>query len=116
MQTARRPELRRNDYSLSADQRDVETVFADFFARECPSSRVRGAEPLGHDDKLWRSLAQTGAVTMGVPETLGGGGASVLDLVLVAGASGRHLAPVPLIEAAVALRLLAAAAPGAARA
>lgn len=114
METARRPELRRNDYSLTEEQRDVEAVFADFFLRECPGSRVRDAEPLGHDEKLWRSLTSTGAVTMGVPEELGGGGASLVDLALVAGRFGRHLAPVPLIEAAVALRLLAAAAPGAA--
>ncbi|TDD38350.1 acyl-CoA dehydrogenase [Actinomadura sp. KC06] len=115
MQTARRPELRRNDHTLSEDQQDVEVVFAEFFLRECPSSRVRDAEPLGYDEKLWRSLVQTGAVTMGLPEALGGGGASVLDLALVAGAFGRHLAPVPLIEAAVALRLLADAAPDVAR-
>ena len=60
MRTAHRPELRRNDYSLGQEQRDVQAAFAEFFVRECPSSRVREAEPLGHDGKLWRSLVQIG--------------------------------------------------------
>ncbi|MFC4055208.1 acyl-CoA dehydrogenase family protein [Actinomadura syzygii] len=113
--TAHRPELRRNDYSLGEEQADVQAAFTELFTRECPTSRVREAEPLGHDEGLWRSLVRTGAATMGLPEALGGGGASPLDLALVAEAAGRHVAPVPLIEASVALRLLAVAAPDLAR-
>ncbi|GAA4232774.1 alkylation response protein AidB-like acyl-CoA dehydrogenase [Streptosporangium album] len=104
-------EVRRNDYSLSDDQRAVRDSFTEFFVRECPSSRVRDAEPHGFDEKLWRSMAQTGAVTMGLPMELGGGDADLVDLVLVAEQYGRHLAPVPLIEATVALRLLGRSAP-----
>ena len=44
---------------------------------------------------------------MAVPEEMGGYGASLLDLSLVAELHGRHVAPAPLIEAQVAVRLLA---------
>ena len=44
-------ELRYCDYSLTDDQESVRDAFRDFFASECPSTRVRAAEPLGHDEK-----------------------------------------------------------------
>jgi alkylation response protein AidB-like acyl-CoA dehydrogenase len=104
-------ELRRNDYSLSDDQQFLRDTFVDFFTRECPSSRVREAEPRGFDEKLWRSLLHLDTLTMGLPEERGGGGASLVDLALVTEQSGRYLAPVPLVDAVVAMRLLDASAP-----
>src|SRR5437764_10816031 len=50
-------ELRYADYSLGSDQEAVRDAFAEFFRNECPSERVRAAEPLGYDEKLWRQLA-----------------------------------------------------------
>jgi alkylation response protein AidB-like acyl-CoA dehydrogenase len=44
---------------------------------------------------------------MALPESCGGYGASLLDLVLVAEQHGRHVAPAPLVEAQVAARLVA---------
>ncbi|MDQ7908567.1 acyl-CoA dehydrogenase family protein [Phytohabitans sp. ZYX-F-186] len=100
-------ELRRNDYSLSDDQEAVRQAFAEFFGQECPTTRVRAAEPLGHDEALWHQLAKLGAVSMALPEPAGGDGATLVDLLLVAEEYGRALAPVPLVEAAVTARLLA---------
>jgi alkylation response protein AidB-like acyl-CoA dehydrogenase len=48
-----------------------------------------------------------GAVAMAVPDTGGGWGASALELALIAEQQGRFVAPVPVIEAQVAARLLA---------
>ncbi len=45
---------------------------------------------------------------MAVPEAVGGWGASLLDLALVAEEVGRALAPAPVVETQVAARLLAA--------
>jgi alkylation response protein AidB-like acyl-CoA dehydrogenase len=61
-------ELRYTDYSLSSDQEAVRDAFGEFFANECPTERVRAAEPLGYDEKLWRMLADLGAASMGLPE------------------------------------------------
>src|SRR5258707_15665049 len=101
--------IRRNDYSLSPEQEEVRELFADFFKSEVPSTRVRGAEPVGFDERLWKQLAGMGAISMGLPESEGGAGSSMVDLTLVAEQYGRSLAPVPLIEATVAARLLSKA-------
>ena len=100
------------DYSLSSDQEAVRDAFADFFRHECPSERVRAAEPLGYDEKLWRQLADMGAASMGLPEQAGGDGAALVDLLLVAEEAGAALAPVPFIEHVAASRALAGS-PGA---
>ncbi len=102
-------ELRYADYSLSSDQEAVRDAFAEFFRNECPSERVRAAEPLGHDEKLWRQLADMGAASMGLPERAGGDGAALVDLLLVAEEAGAALAPVPFVEHVAASRALAGA-------
>jgi alkylation response protein AidB-like acyl-CoA dehydrogenase len=97
------------DLSLGEDQQTLRAAFAEFFDKESTVERVRAAEPLGFDQELWTKLAGTGAIAMGLPEDAGGGGASNLDLVLVAEQYGRRIAPVPFIEAAVAGHVLAEA-------
>ncbi|MGE0880453.1 MAG: acyl-CoA dehydrogenase family protein [Acidimicrobiia bacterium] len=95
------------DLSYSEDQRSLLEVFADFFAKESTIERVRAAEPLGFDERLWNQIVQTGAPTMAVPEKLGGGGATMLDLVLVAEEFGKRIAPIPFVEVASTARMLA---------
>jgi alkylation response protein AidB-like acyl-CoA dehydrogenase len=106
--------LRRADYGISEEQEALRDAFASFFERECPSERVRAAEPTGFDPDLWRRLTDMRAVAMGLPEAAGGDGAGLVELSLVTEEFGRRLAPVPLIEAIVAARLLAQEAPAAA--
>jgi alkylation response protein AidB-like acyl-CoA dehydrogenase len=102
-------ELRYSDYSLAAEQVAVRDAFRDFLAGQCPTSRVRAAEPLGFDARLWRQLTELGAATMGLPESSGGDGASLLDLAIVAEEMGAALAPVPFAEHVAASRAIAAA-------
>ncbi len=97
------------DLSLGADQLTLRAAFAEFFDKESTVERVRAAEPLGFDQDLWAKLAGTGAIAMGLPEDAGGGGASNLDLVIVAEQYGRRIAPVPFVEAAAAGHVLAQA-------
>jgi alkylation response protein AidB-like acyl-CoA dehydrogenase len=94
---------------LDENQALVQETFADFFAKEVGPERVRAAEPLGFDESLWEQVVSMGAPTMAVPEDKGGGGARALDLALVAELVGRHLAPVPFVEAAATANLLASA-------
>lgn len=94
------------DLNPSEEQQQLIDTFAAFYGKECPVERVRASEPLGHDAELWSRLREMGALVMAVDEGSGGWGASVLDLALVAEQHGRHIAPVPLIEAQVAARLL----------
>ncbi|MFW0785782.1 acyl-CoA dehydrogenase family protein [Gordonia sp. CPCC 206044] len=102
-----RYELRREDYSLSADQSDLQTAYAKFFQTYSTIDVVRAAEENGIDRSLWERLCATGASTMALPEEVGGDGATLVDLTLVAEEIGRWLAPVPWIDHVVASRLLA---------
>src|SRR5215510_15380720 len=92
---------------LGEDQRALDEVFAAFFRRESPVAVVRGAEPLGFDPALWAQFAELGGPGMGAPESVGGGGAGLGDLAVVADQLGQAIAPVPLIEHTVASRVLA---------
>jgi alkylation response protein AidB-like acyl-CoA dehydrogenase len=103
------------DLNPSAEQQQLINAFAAFYAKECPTDRVRAAEPSGHDADLWARLRGMGALDMAVDEPSGGWGASLLDLALVAEQHGRHLGPAPLVEAQAAARLLARAGTDAAR-
>lgn len=102
-----RYELRRLDYSLSEDHVDVQTAYRQFFKTHCDIEAVRAAEPSGFDKSLWERLCAMGATTMALPEAVGGDGATLVDLTLVAEELGRALAPVPWIDHVVAARLLA---------
>lgn len=102
-----RYELRRLDYSLSADHTDLQNAYRQFFKSYCPIDAVRAAEPSGFDKSLWERLCAMGATTMALPESVGGDGATLVDLTLVAEEIGRSLAPVPWIDHVCAARLLA---------
>lgn len=102
-----RYELRRLDYSLSEDHQALQAAYKDFFTTRCTIETVRAAEASGFDKNLWERLCAMGATTMAVPESVGGDGATLVDLTLVAEEIGRSLAPVPWIDHVVAARLLA---------
>ena len=101
-----RYELRRLDYSLSEDHQAIQEAYKQFFKTHCPIDSVRAAEETGFDKSLWERLCAMGATTMALPESLGGDGATLVDLTLVAEEIGRSLAPVPWIDHVVAARLL----------
>lgn len=94
------------DLGLTPDQEAIAELFDGFFAKECPPSVAREAEPLGYDPVLWAKLVELGAPGMGSAEAAGGGGASLADLLVVAEAAGRAIAPVPLIDHLAALSVL----------
>ena len=101
-----RYELRRLDYSLSDDHQALQAAYRDFFKTHCSIETVRAAEASGFDKSLWERLCTMGATTMALSEDVGGDGATMVDLTLVAEEIGRSLAPVPRIDHVCAARLL----------
>ncbi|MEB3029979.1 acyl-CoA dehydrogenase family protein [[Mycobacterium] nativiensis] len=99
-------ELRRLDYSLSEDHIALRDAYQQFFGTHCDIETVRAAEESGFDKNLWERLCAMGATTMALPESVGGDGATLVDLVMVAEEIGRALAPVPWIDHVCAARLL----------
>ncbi len=68
-------------------------------------------DAVGQDQELATRVGhrrRPGLLHIGVPEGLGGAGAGLFELVLVAEEAGRRLAPVPLAETVAATRLLGA--------
>ena len=102
-----RYELRRLDYSLTEDHKALQAAYRDFLKTHCPIETVRAAEESGFDKSLWERLCGMGATTMALPDSVGGDGATLVDLTLVAEEIGRSLAPVPWIDHVCAARLLA---------
>ncbi len=102
-----RYELRRIDYSLTDDHQALQAAYRDFFKTHCSIETVRAAEESGFDKSLWERLCGMGATTMALPDAVGGDGATLVDLTLVAEEIGRSLAPVPWIDHVCAARLLA---------
>ena len=97
------------DLNLTDEQQEIVSAVRSFLTDRCPSDVVRASEPDGFDADLWGAYCQMAGPTIGVPERLGGGGASLLDLELVCEQVGAFLAPIPFIEGAVACRVLASA-------
>jgi alkylation response protein AidB-like acyl-CoA dehydrogenase len=91
---------------LPEDSVPVKEMFERFFAAEATPERVRAAEPAGFDPALWRSLVELGAPAMRLSADAGGGGMSLFDTALMMEQAGRRLAPAPLAESIVALRIL----------
>jgi alkylation response protein AidB-like acyl-CoA dehydrogenase len=91
---------------LSPESSAVRDAFERFFATESAAARVRAAEPTGFDPALWRQLVELEAPFMRVRAEAGGGAMGLFDTVLVMEQAGRRLAPAPLAEAIVALRIL----------
>lgn len=102
-----RHELRRLDYSLTDDHEALQAAYKDFFKTHCSIETVWAAQETGFDKSLWERLCAMGATTMALPESVGGDGATLVDLTLVAEEIGRSLAPAPWIDHVVAARLLA---------
>ncbi len=91
---------------LPDDSLPVQDMFEKFFATEATPARVRAAEPIGFDPALWKDLVDLEAPFMRLSVEAGGGGMSLFDTCLMMEQAGRRLAPAPLAEAVVALRIL----------
>jgi alkylation response protein AidB-like acyl-CoA dehydrogenase len=84
-------------------QQTAARVAADHALTVAPTERG----PAG-DGRLWRAMCDTGFVALHAPESAGGGGASAIDVSLVAEQLGQHLCAAPFIgQAVLAPELLA---------
>jgi alkylation response protein AidB-like acyl-CoA dehydrogenase len=90
------------DLELDDDQLAIRELFAGFFEKECPPELVRAREGLGFAPALWDRVQELGIDAMALE-------AGLLGAALAAEQAGRHLAPVPLAEHIVAIRLVARA-------
>jgi alkylation response protein AidB-like acyl-CoA dehydrogenase len=96
------------DLGLSDEQAAVVELFGALGTKWSTPEIVRAHEELGFAPALWDQLVAAGAPGMAVAAEHGGGGSGLLELALGVEQLGRALAPAPLVEHAVAARLLTA--------
>ncbi len=86
---------------LSEDQELIATTARDFLAASSPVSRFRAlrdaGDPLGFSPALLREMAGLGWLGIPFDEKEGGAGLGLAELVLIAEALGRKLAPEPIV-------------------
>src|SRR3954453_15854933 len=86
------------DLALGAAEEVVRRGVGDLLDATCPPPRVRAAEPLGFDAELWSQLESAPVPYAG----------RLTELAVASEEVGKRLAPVPVVEVAVARRLLTA--------
>jgi alkylation response protein AidB-like acyl-CoA dehydrogenase len=94
------------DLARSPEQEQLCDSVRSLLTRECTPERVRRSHDSGYDGALWRQLHELGLIEMSLPSEEEGTGATLLDLALVCELLGEFLVPAPVIETAVAVRLL----------
>ncbi|GII02685.1 acyl-CoA dehydrogenase family protein [Planobispora takensis] len=91
------------DFNLDETQDDLRELAAKVLDRETTTSRLDAHDESGapYDAGLWGSLAQAGLLGACLPEEAGGAGLGPVELAVVLRESGRHVAPVPLLQSLV---------------
>ncbi len=92
------------DFRLSAEQDDLRELTNKILTERVTNDSHKAAAAAEHglDMGLWKMLADSGIVGIGLPETVGGGGLGLLEAAVVLEEIGRATAPVPAFAVLVA--------------
>jgi len=95
------------DFTFSAEQDDFRAAVRTTLASEAPSAYVRAMieDPVGVTPALWATMADLGWLGVLVPESAGGLGLGLVDLVVLQEELGRLPFPGPVLSSAVAATL-----------
>ena len=99
------------DFTYDAEQEALRDVARQAMDRETGGELVRrlADDPVGHDDRLWATLAELGWTGLVIPESEGGAGGDLADLCIVLTETGRVPLPGPFFSSAVFATLAARA-------
>ncbi|GIH92556.1 acyl-CoA dehydrogenase family protein [Planobispora siamensis] len=91
------------DFNLDETQDDLRELAAKVLDRETTTARLDAHDKSGapYDAGLWGALAQAGLLGACLPEEAGGAGLGPMELAVILRESGRHVAPVPLLQSLV---------------
>ena len=97
------------DLLPSAEQRELTSAAAEFFAEQIPVSTIRERrdEPTAIAAKLWTAGAELGLLGLSAPEEVGGSGRDLPDEALLFREVGRALVPGPFVTTVLGARLAA---------
>ena len=97
------------DFSFSEEAEAVRELAEQVFAGSMSVERVKEVEASDEriDRSLWKELASTGLLGIGLPEAHGGAGLGLVEVCLVLMAQARQVAPVPYWPTVIAAQALA---------
>ena len=98
------------DVRPSPPQQLLVATAREYLRRHCPIELVQrlANDSRGHDDKLWRGMAELGWPGLLVPSDFGGSDGSLLDVVLLVEELGYAAVPSPFVSSAVVTTTLLA--------
>ncbi|MET1050103.1 MAG: acyl-CoA dehydrogenase family protein, partial [Acidimicrobiales bacterium] len=98
------------DFAFTEEQDAVRDLAEQVFTGTATLERVKEVEASDErmDRALWKELATTGLLGIGLPEAHGGAGLGLVEVCLTLLAQGRRVAAVPLWPTVVAAQTLAA--------
>ena len=99
------------DFSFTEEAEAVHQLAEQVFSGSMSVERVKEIEASEDriDRELWKELATTGLLGIGLPESAGGAGLGLVEVCLTLVAQARQVAPVPLWPTVVAAQTLAEA-------
>ncbi|MGH2811745.1 MAG: acyl-CoA dehydrogenase family protein [Actinomycetota bacterium] len=86
------------DVTFSDEQELLRKSAREFLTERCPPDLIHAVAAGKAEDRiddLWRRMAELGWMGLGIPESYGGAGSSLLDVALLAEEMGRALVPAP---------------------
>lgn len=85
------------DFSFTSDQDELRTLARRILEDACTPEHLKDIDrtETGFDLTLWKQLAESGLVGIGLPESVGGGGLGFLETCIVLEEIARAAAPVP---------------------
>lgn len=91
------------DFSLTEPQELLLRTARGVFQQHCPTTLVQelALDERGFADDLWRRISELGWPGLMIPETLGGTGGSLLDIVLLMEEMGYACFPSPYLQNAM---------------
>ncbi|WP_089720010.1 acyl-CoA dehydrogenase family protein [Candidatus Entotheonella palauensis] len=91
------------DFSLTESQELLLSTARGVFQQHCPTTFVQelALSEHGFADDLWRRISELGWPGLMIPETFGGSGGSLLDIVLLVEQMGYACFPSPYLQSAV---------------
>lgn len=97
------------DFSFTEEAEAVHELAEQVFSGSVDVERVKEVEASEDriDRSLWKELATTGLLGIGLPESAGGAGLGLVEVCLVLQAQGRRVAPVPYWPTVLAAQTLA---------
>jgi alkylation response protein AidB-like acyl-CoA dehydrogenase len=91
------------EFTLDDDQQALQSTARQFLAEQAPSSYVRAMteDPIGVTPEFWQQLVDLGWVGLLIPESHGGAGMGLLEVMVVLEEMGRRPLPGPFLSSAV---------------